>query len=256
MHTFIFRFFIFWYTCGVILVTFNLIPPWLEWANSVFLVTAGIVAGLYFVDIYGKRFGIIYSLLIIAVSIYVEHLGVRYGILFGSYDYTNNFGLKIADTPVTIGFAWLLIMGCAHEISRGITRGKSDWISTFFFIICGGLIAVTMDLILDPVAFKVKQYWIWKESGLYYDIPFSNFLGWFLLAVFFQLCFRIWFPSRKEKSNVWPKRMALVYGLITIMFIIIALTGTLYGAVFLVLSLTSFWYGLYFWRENKDDTSR
>ncbi|UOQ46566.1 hypothetical protein MUN89_15025 [Halobacillus salinarum] len=48
-----YRIFIFWYVCGAFLLTFNILPPWLEWANTVFLMLAGIVAGIYFTQRYG-----------------------------------------------------------------------------------------------------------------------------------------------------------------------------------------------------------
>ncbi|RWZ60793.1 carotenoid biosynthesis protein [Halobacillus fulvus] len=246
----IYKFFIFWYICGVILLTFNLLPPWLEWANSVFLIAAGVVGGIYFIKIYHWVFGLFYSLFIIIVSIYVEHLGVETDFLFGAYSYTDNFGLKIFDTPITIGFAWLLIMGCSHEIARGITDGMKKWKRFVVFLLSGSLLAVTMDLILDPVSFKVKEYWIWEEPGLYYDIPFSNFTGWFILAAVFHLVYLIWSPKRQNTSDLWPKRMALVFGLIILMFIILALTGGLWLAVGLVTVLTILWYAIYFWRRS------
>ncbi|WP_394219010.1 carotenoid biosynthesis protein [Halobacillus trueperi] len=255
MATYIFRFFIFWYICGVFLVTFDWLPPWLEWANSVFLITAGVVAGIYFMKMYGVWRGIIYSLIIIVVSIYVEHLGVKYNFLFGAYHYTENFGLKIADTPITIGFAWLLIIGCSHELARVLSTGWSRWASRFIFVVTGALAAVTMDLILDPVSFKVKEYWIWEDPGFYYDIPFSNFFGWFVLAALFHLIF-LFIHRDLEDRNVhpWPQRMVLTFGLIIFLFLCIAFTGQLYGAIVFVSALTLLWYGLYFWRRSNVST--
>lgn len=253
--TAIYRFFIFWYICGVILLTFDLIPPWLEWANSVFLITAGLVSALYFISMYGARFGVSYSIWIIVGSIFVEHLGVEYNFLFGSYDYTNNFGFKLFDTPITIGFAWLLIIGCSHEISRVISKGNQSLLSASCFVILGSLLAVTMDLILDPVSFKIKEYWIWLEPGFYYDIPLSNFIGWFVVAAVFHITFVIISPQKQPSSSIWEKRMALVFGLIIGMFCLIALIGKLYFAVLLVTTLTVTWYVLYFARRSSNDSS-
>ncbi|MCA0969475.1 carotenoid biosynthesis protein [Halobacillus litoralis] len=251
----IYRFFIFWYICGVVLLSFDLIPPWLEWANSVFLITAGVVSALYFISIYGKRFGVLYSLWIIIGSIWVEHLGVEYDFLFGSYDYTSNFGIKIFDTPITIGFAWLLIVGCSHELARTITRGGTSFISKVSFVILGGLAAVTMDLILDPVSFKVKEYWLWQEPGLYYDIPFSNFIGWMVVASVFHLTYVLLMPDKKNGTLKWENRMALMFGLIIGMFCVVALTGGLFFGVVLVTILTIIWYAAYFARRRSYEES-
>ncbi|MGP4062241.1 carotenoid biosynthesis protein [Halobacillus sp. H74] len=255
MTTYIFRFFIFWYVCGLFLISFDLLPPWLEWANSVFLITAGIIACIYFSKMYGTWKGTSYSLFIIFFSIYVEHLGVKYNFLFGSYAYTENFGLKIGDTPFTIGFAWLLIIGCSHELARMISSGLHGINKAIVFLFTGALSAVTMDLILDPVSYKVKEYWIWLDPGVYYDIPFSNFFGWFILAAFFHIIFLLWGPKKPAEAGQWPRRMSLVFGLIIGMFIIIAFTGQLYFAIILVSLLTAGWYVLYFWRKKHVSTS-
>ncbi|MCP3030624.1 carotenoid biosynthesis protein [Halobacillus sp. A1] len=247
MLTIIFRFFIFWYICGIFLLTFDWLPSWLEWANSVFLITAGAIGGIYFTQLYGMIKGLLYSILIIVISIYIEHLGVETGFLFGEYLYNENFGLKIYNTPITIGFAWLLIIGCSHEIARGLTARIKGWQRAAAFILSGALISVTMDLILDPVAFKVQEYWLWQEPGIYYDIPFSNFTGWFLLALFFHSLHFVFKNNLSTAHSPWKKRMSFMFGAIIFMFSLLAVTGGVPGAAFLVTFLTLLWYALYYW---------
>ncbi|KHF30408.1 hypothetical protein LR68_00779 [Anoxybacillus sp. BCO1] len=43
----LYRLFLIWYACGIVLVGFRLLPPWLEWANVVFLMLAGGLAPLF-----------------------------------------------------------------------------------------------------------------------------------------------------------------------------------------------------------------
>ncbi|SIS38252.1 carotenoid biosynthesis protein [Salimicrobium flavidum] len=241
----IFYFFTGWFIIGFILVPLDLVPAWLEWANSVFLVAAGIVAGIYFIHTYGQRVGITFSLFIFVVSIAVEQFGVQTGVFFGNYEYTARFGVKIFDTPVTIGFAWLLVMGCADVIARGITSSR------ILLPILGGLIAVTMDLILDPVAFLVKEYWIWTEGGFYYDIPSQNFFGWFILAFLFQSIISFCNPARED---IWRKRMSLVFLGVIAMFSVTAITGGLLFAPALTLLLSAGWYLLFLKRRPRYET--
>ncbi len=248
MTTLVFRFFIFWYICGLILLAFDLLPVWLEWANTVFLLTAGGIAGIYFTQLYGYLKGIVYSVCIIIISMYVEHLGVTYNFLFGSYEYGNNFGLKLFDTPITIGFAWLLVIGSSHELARGITLAFKQKKRGINFVLTAGLITVTMDLILDPVAYKIKHYWIWEDTGIYYGIPISNFTGWFLLACLLHGIGLFLLKEKRSADQLWERRMQMTFGLINLMFITIALTGKLYLAALLVGFLTVFWYSLYYWR--------
>lgn len=100
---FIFRFFVFWYICGVILLTFDILPPSLEWANTVFLVLTGVLGAIFLIKQYGKILGTVLSILIIIITFIVEGVGVHYGILFGDYFYNPDFGLILFEVPFTIG---------------------------------------------------------------------------------------------------------------------------------------------------------
>ena len=40
-----------------------------------------------------------------------------------------------------------------------------------------------IDLVIDPLATKTLNYWAWENAGPYYGIPWSNFLGWFLMSL-------------------------------------------------------------------------
>lgn len=68
---YIFYFFLIWYSFGVILVGFNLLPTWLEWANSVFIITAGVLGVIYFVRGFGAIYGVSISTLIFSTTFIV-----------------------------------------------------------------------------------------------------------------------------------------------------------------------------------------
>lgn len=214
----LFRFFIFWYICGVILLTFDLLPAWLEWANAVFLILSGLLAIVYFSKKFGKKAGSLISVVIFLFSYLAEFIGSSYGILFGDYYYTNRFAPNLFDVPIAIGFAWLMVMGTSHALACAITEKK--WLQP----IIGACVAVIIDLIIDPVAFKLKQYWIWEEDGVYYDIPFSNFLGWFIVALVLHVFILFFSPN---KNIFWEKRMFLLFALTITMFVLLAATGEL-----------------------------
>ncbi|MCD5322474.1 MULTISPECIES: carotenoid biosynthesis protein [Pontibacillus] len=233
----IFRFFVFWYVCGFILLSFDLIPPALEWANAVFLIVAGSIGGIYFVKRFGGIIGSLYSLFIVAFSIAVEHFGVQYHLWFGSYHYEQDFGPMISGVPITIGFAWLMVIAGSHEIARVIApQGKSFFL---LFLLTGSLLAVSIDLILDPVAYHVKEYWIWDEPGMYYSIPFSNFMGWFFLSLLFHL---IGYPAivKSQSEPRWEFRMFLVFEGVQGMFVWLAILGQLWFASIVVGSVMFF----------------
>ncbi|KZE64879.1 hypothetical protein AWM68_09530 [Fictibacillus phosphorivorans] len=231
----LFRFFIFWYSVGLILLGFDILPPALEWANSVFLIICGILGGLYFFRTYGN-FGAIFTFFVLIGSIVAESIGVKTGLIFGHYDYSDKLGFKWLSVPVAIGFAWVMIVAVSHAIALGIVKPFQDHaaIRLPLYILTGASIAVLMDGIIDPVAYLVKGYWFWDGSGAYYGIPFQNFVGWFLLASLFHVLLVIGlYAARKTKSSThpyWHSRTLAVFIMVMSMFILLGFTSKLYLA--------------------------
>lgn len=226
---YIFYFFCVWYVCGFVLVGLDILPSWLEWSNSVFIITAGILGVVYFMIRYSNGFGLIISALIFLTTFLIEYFGSAYAILFGAYTYTSQFAPNVFGVPIAIGFAWVMVIATGHAILSKLATQHP-----LVRALIGGLLALVMDLILDPVAFEVKGYWIWHEPGLYYNIPWTNFLGWFLIA--FVLHFGLSYMKPREENKLWQNRLAYLYVLIVIMFTFIALMNSIYLASVIVLS--------------------
>lgn len=239
----IYYFFLFWYACGVVLLSFDILPPALEWANVVFLIAAGLIGGIYFVRSYGTSKGLSISAIIVFFSIFAEHLGVEYGILFGDYYYTQDFGPKLIGVPIAIGFAWLMVIASSHALAKVIAYKKN----VLIYVLTGSLLAVLMDLIIDPVAYEVKEYWVWQAESFYYNIPFSNFAGWFIVAFILHAFIYFLVHSEMNKSGVWHSRMVLVFILMQAMFILLALISKLWLAVTATLVLTAAALAVYYY---------
>lgn len=230
LANYIFYFFLFWYACGVVLVGLDLLPSWLEWSNSVFIITAGVLGVIYFMIHFDMLRGMIISFIVFLTTFVVEYYGSSTQFLFGNYTYTDHFAPNVLGVPIAIGFAWVMVIATAHALLMKL-RVQSHLLRALI----GGLLALVMDLILDPVAFEVKQYWIWHESGFYYNIPWTNFFGWFLIA--FIIHYILSFIPMKTVSLLWQKRLILLYGLIIIMFTLIGLLNGIYLASVIVLGV-------------------
>ncbi|WP_158598300.1 carotenoid biosynthesis protein [Falsibacillus albus] len=228
----IYRFFVLWYGAGVILVALDLLPPTLEWANSVFLILAGLISIFFAIEKFGKKMGLFLSLFIFAASMFAESLGVHTGFPFGHYSYEQDFGVRIMGVPATIGFAWIFIIFSGLSMF-GWLLDKKSFTYRLLYMAASSISAVLIDMVIDPVAFNVKQYWIWKESGLYYGIPVQNFLGWFFVSFIIQTGI-----SYAESSSmpdgalklVWENRLKRVYAMVLLMFILTAVIAQLYAA--------------------------
>lgn len=243
MKEWIYRFFLFWYACGVVLVAFDILPKQLEWANAVFLYVAGIVALIFAINRYGKGFAILTFVFVLCLSILIEFLGVRFGVVFGTYHYEKDFGMQIAGVPLTIGFAWTMVILTTHAITIKLLSSykQKGFVYLIAFVMISSLLAVVMDLIIDPVAFQAKQYWVWEGQSFYYNIPLQNFVGWFLTSALFQfLLYPFWSRIEPKENILWEKRARMLYFLIIFMFILTALraqlllaTSVVFGCVLL-----------------------
>ncbi|TFE03002.1 carotenoid biosynthesis protein [Jeotgalibacillus salarius] len=225
----VWKIFLLWYAIGVILVAFDLLPPFLEWANAVFLYLAGILAIYYSTKVMGTVRGLTISALIMAFTMWAESLGVKYGIVFGAYHYEQDFGIQVFGVPLTIGFAWVMVIFTSLSLMIRLLGKPKSLMKALFFAFMTSLLAVCMDLIIDPVAYQAKQYWVWDDTGPYYDIPTQNFIAWFYVSFIIQ--FIVYFLAVDKSDELWTKRTKWLYFMMIIMFVITALAYQLFLAV-------------------------
>ncbi|MCA1031007.1 carotenoid biosynthesis protein [Bacillus timonensis] len=247
----IYYLFLVWYTIGIILLSFNLLPPSLEWANFVYFVIIGLLTVIYFTHLFSILKGIAISLVIFFFSISVELIGVKTGLLFGNYYYTDQFGPLVFGVPVAIGLAWLMVIGSSYAVTYTILGTKK----TVFSIIVASLLAVLMDAIIDPVAFVIKQYWIWEATSFYYNIPMKNFLTWFVVATLLHLFISTMSHSNQSRKREWNHKMSSVYFLNILMFVMIAVVHELWLAIAITSTFTILVF-YYYMKQKRSELTR
>ena len=117
----------------------------------------------------------------------VEFIGVRYGIPFGGYRFTPLLGYRLADTvPLLIPLSWFniafpsfMLAGLAIPSPARPRRLQKAAFGSFLMLVC--------DLSLDPVMAHQLPFWVWETHGIFYGIPISNFLGWFITGLLLML---------------------------------------------------------------------
>jgi bisanhydrobacterioruberin hydratase len=100
-----------------------------------------------------------------------ELLSITKGIPYGFFIYGPNLGPKLLDlVPYALPLSWPVIVLSVSNFFAGK-------IKPLYGILIGSLILLAIDLVLDPVAVRTGM-WKYAQNGLYYGVPFSNFLGW------------------------------------------------------------------------------
>jgi putative membrane protein len=132
----------------------------------------------------------------------VELIGVNTGILFGTYEYGPTLGLKIWNTPLTIGLNWLVLVYCVASLLRPI---RDNW----YFPVAGALAMVAFDWIMEPVAVATEM---WSWSGA--QIPVKNYIDWFLVSAVLFLSIRIFKVELNNRLAGWLLLMQAVFFLL------------------------------------------
>lgn len=125
----------------------------------------------------------------------IEALGVATGFPFGSYDYSEQLGPKLAGVPLIIPLAWTWMAWpawlAATRLTGGGPTGGTGRAVQRIALAAVGLAA--WDLFLDP-QMVAEGHWAWQDAtpalpGLP-GIPVSNYLGWLLFAVLMTTALR------------------------------------------------------------------
>lgn len=142
-----------------------------------------------------------------------EMIGVNTGKLFGCYQYGTVLGPHLNGVPWLIGVNWFVmvyssgvIMHLAHEWVRRKYEDSGTHLSpnlvTLSLVVDGALLTVFFDWIMEPAAVHLG-FWQW-EGG---EIPFFNYLCWFLISLALLLLFR---KLRFEKANHFAVHLFII----------------------------------------------
>ncbi|MCT2536139.1 carotenoid biosynthesis protein [Aquibacillus koreensis] len=203
--------FVVWYSIGLLLMLFWYVPSWLAFSNSIFLILYAVCAlelFIYASDKGTKNLIILKGAVSIAINTFlIEVIGVATGFPFGAYQYQPTLGFLVFGVPFTITVAWLGVIVNSIMISNQKTK---VWRAMEV-----GAWVVLLDLILDPVAERM-HFWDWYGNGLYYDIPLTNFISWFVIGAvvsLFMPLFRISQKVRQLATRLY-QLMLLMFGLL------------------------------------------
>jgi Carotenoid biosynthesis protein len=122
----------------------------------------------------------IWSAFVLIFCFGLEYVGVKTGVIFGRYFYTDALTPLFNGVPLAIGFAWLGMLLCSFGIvQRMTTLQTSIWLRSLLLATCMAI----FDTFMEPVAVKL-DYWQWLEptGNTFFVAPFKNYAVWFLTS--------------------------------------------------------------------------
>lgn len=164
--------------------------------------------------------------LMLTVGIYgflLEIVGSQTGIPFGGYEYSSELGLGIFGVPIALVSAWIVISTFVVNLLLRMRVSHRWW------ILIGPALMVIVDLILEPVATGPMNAWEWKRSGIYYGVPATNFVGWFIVSLpIFTLL---------SVARMSERGGNLIASSVILFFVFIAIVHGLWGAPLVALGI-------------------
>ncbi len=110
----------------------------------------------------------------------VEAVGLRAGIPFGDYAYTDALGATLLGVPWVIPLAWAMMSYPALAVARTVAESRTG------VMLVGAVALASWDLFLDPMM-VAAGYWTWddpsRELPGIEGIPAINFAGWLLTSL-------------------------------------------------------------------------
>jgi putative membrane protein len=150
-----------------------------------------------------------------------EYSSINNGFPYGWYYYieaTRGKELWIAGVPFFDSLSYVFLSYCSYAtallVLGPLKGGKGGVVlletgrlrRSFSALLLGSLFQVFLDIVTDPVALQGHRWFLgqiygYKEVGTHFGVPFSNYLGWWLVSAFLvgalQLIDR--FVTSKEK---------------------------------------------------------
>jgi putative membrane protein len=165
--------FYFFYAVGIVGYAIDIIRPVMELVTPIVLFITAVYAFLRtYYDMQAEKRNklIFWSLGVIAVTIIMEIMGVKYGLFFGQYKYGRILGPMIMGVPFIIGINWLIVV---MGVTSFIRKFTDNLIVIAFF---SGFLAFLFDYIMEPAAITVG-FWDWAGP-----IPLKNYVSWFSIT--------------------------------------------------------------------------
>ena len=187
--------YLFIYVWAVPMLMLDLVPVWGRGMGAFLLMLQGTMVALWLVREAGTR-GALAAVLIGVLSYLVEFAGVSSGVPFGRYIYTPTLGLQLGGAvPLAIPFAWLMVVPGAFMTAAPLGR-------PMLIVPLAAVLALLLDLLIEPVAAYVTGYWRWLDQGPYYGIPTSNFVAWGGTALGLILLLHLLVPELHRAARV------------------------------------------------------
>ncbi len=174
------------------------------------------------------------------LGLLVESTGTSTGFPFGAYSYTGTLGVEVADVPVLVPLAWIMLGYPAYLAGQALAGRRWGWA-------VGAWTLTAWDLFLDPQMVDAG-HWVWDnpDPGLpgVPGIPLTNYAGWLLASTVMMLVMTA-FSALVERRRALPRPGRLPHDMVPAAVLVWTyLSQVLLNLVFVGRPAVAAWGGL------------
>lgn len=183
------------------------------------LVALEILSAVAFALIHGAMHYHLRGILLFAAASLVignalENLSIATGFPFGRYEFLPLMGPQLFRVPILLGLAYIGMAYVSWTLARLILRATTTQLEGKKLVTVPGLAAVIMtawDLAQDPVWSTLLHAWRWRDGGIWFGVPFTNYAGWLLTVFLIYFAFALYLSrSPHSRAPVRPHWHAAV----------------------------------------------
>ena len=146
-----------------------------------------------------------------------EFSSTRIGIPFGLYHYTGSTrgqDLFIAYVPFFDSLSFTFLAYAAFCLARVVLGARNR----LALASLSGVLMMLLDVVIDPLAVRGDRWFLgrifwYPEGGVYFGVPLSNFVGWFVVGALGVGGYVLLAGERAIGEKPWPG-VGLYYGVL------------------------------------------
>jgi len=151
-----------------------------------------------------KRAGVFFAVSAI-VSFLMEEIGVKTGLIYGAYHYSDMLGARMGHVPIIIPLAWFMMIYPSWMVARALLRGiDTDTLTGVTALATiSAFVMTAWDAVMDPGMAHAGN-WVWEHGGAYFGVPRKNYLGWLLTTfIVYWIAAWYWRSANRRHNTTW-----------------------------------------------------
>jgi len=170
----------------------------------------------------GWRKTVIFTVVGYLIAFVSEYSSVHNGFPYGWYYYTETTRQKelfVAGVPFFDSLSYVFMAYCSYTTALLVVSPIKTWRWDFMtletrrirkslsVLFLGSLLQVFLDIVVDPVALQGHRWFLgqiygYREAGVHFGVPLSNYLGWWLVSAALVLAVQIIDTVVGRKSRI------------------------------------------------------